>query len=231
MKLKVKPNQVAVELSGDNACFAQYTSGINRYTSNIPTASALAGMLNSIYAHPHDKYDKDEDQSNRNLLEKPRKNFKWVIDKIYIQKPIKFYSYSYNARKDFSGEAKTGSGTSKIIPVTDIILQDVSYVVIAHPHIFEKRENNTYQKHVSIFNRRVKEGKCFHQPTFGLANYPASFKEVPEEIKVENINMLVYDYLLDMEYTEAGSVIPKRIPVIEVKNGIVDVEKCRKEEK
>jgi len=220
-KSLLKWNQVAIHVWGESACFSiPYTaSGGNSMSYPLITGSAARGILGAIYAHPHDLRDKNGNPAYT-------KNFDWVVDKIFILNPIRFYSYGINARK--------AAGGGIIIPQYITALLDVSYVIVGHPHIITKRVDNDIEKYKSIFNRRCASGKAYTQPHFGYAKYPARYAPVPTIFETEDINTSIYGYLLGMKYDDSAGISSKPpeaifLPELKIINGVADLEKYNNE--
>ena len=69
---------VRVRLWGDYALFSRPEMKVERCSYDVMTPSAARGMLEAIYWHP---------------------GMRWVIDKIYVRKPIQFTSIRRNEVK------------------------------------------------------------------------------------------------------------------------------------
>mgnify|MGYP001321628629 CR=1 FL=1 len=228
IKSLLKRNQVAIHVWGPQACFTiPWTgSGGNSMSFPVITGSAARGILGAIYAHPHDLHDAN---GNPTYV----KNFDWVIDKILILSPIQFgKSFGINRRKGPGGEPNGYIRSPKQIT----ILNDVSYIIIGHPHIVTHRNKNDLEKYKSIFNRRCENKTAYTQPHFGWAKYPAQYALSPEICETADINMYVSGYLWKMEYDDSKSIslehpVPLFIPMLEIKNGIINLEIYEKEKR
>src|SRR5271157_251739 len=203
-------NQIALHIFGERACFSVPYSGYNCFSYPLPTGSAARGMLDNIYAHPHNLKDK----AGNNAYQQ---NFKWVIDKIFILNPITYYSFGINGRQDV--------GSSPTQPQQHTILLDVAYVIIGHPHLLSKPSPGDVEKHISIFNRRCKAKSAYIPPHLGFVKYPARYNLAPEEFETFDINMVVSGYLKDMVYDDSKGISEtgpeaKFIPMLEIKHGV-----------
>lgn len=69
---------VRVKVWGDYALFSRPEMKVERCTYDVMTPSAARGILEAVYWHP---------------------GLKWVIDKIYVSKPIQFTSVRRNEVK------------------------------------------------------------------------------------------------------------------------------------
>ena len=133
LKKELETHSVAVHIKGDRACFSIPMSGYNHFSYPIPTGSAAKGIFDNIYAHPHNRYDADG-----NLLY--QQNFKWVIDKIFILKPIVYFSHGSTGRKHPQKEDRHIQAYT--------ILNDVEYVIIGHPEIINNHSGTDAIKHI-----------------------------------------------------------------------------------
>ena len=69
---------VRVRMWGDYALFSRPEMKVERCSYDVMTPSAARGMLEAVYWHP---------------------GMRWVIDKIYVRKPIQFTSIGRNEVK------------------------------------------------------------------------------------------------------------------------------------
>ena len=98
---------VRVRLWGDYALFSRPEMKVERCSYDVMTPSAARGMLEAIYWHP---------------------GMRWVIDKIYVRKPIQFTSIRRNEVKSkvLAGNALTavnGGGKPLYISSKEEIVQ------------------------------------------------------------------------------------------------------------
>lgn len=120
---------VRVKVWGDYALFSRPELRVERYSYDIMTPSAARGMLEAIYWHP---------------------GMRWVIDKIYVRKPIQFTSVRRNEVKSkisnnnvlsiYNGAKKELYLNTKaeIVQRASMILKDVEYCIEAHFEMTEK---------------------------------------------------------------------------------------------
>jgi CRISPR-associated protein Cas5d len=93
--------------------------------------------------------------------------------------------------------AGAGEGTDATPRVT-IALKNVAYVIEAHAHVFaENGGENTPQKYVAMFERRVAKGQCRHQPYLGCREFAAEFRlataeDLPLNVTVD-LGRMLYD--------------------------------------
>lgn len=210
---------IKLRIWGDFACFTRPEMKVERVSYDVPTPSAIRGILEAIYWKPE---------------------VRWVVDKIHVLNPIKFTNIRRNEvgckiSTDNVKTAMKGGGKEISIFVEDerqqraaMVLKHVAYAVEAHFDILSGEENSG--KHLDQFNRRAKEGRCFHQPVLGCKEYPASFEliegEMPKAIdESRDLSWMLYD----MDFAENLESPPARFYFAKIENGIIDVKKCLKE--
>jgi len=160
---------VRVRVRGDYACFTRPEMKAERVSYDVMTPSAARGILEAIYWKPE---------------------IRWVVDKIHVMKPVRFTSVRRNEVSDKASvdnvlaAMRRGHGNLALF-VEDkrqqraaVILRDVEYVIEAHFDILSG-ENNA-GKHLDQFNRRVRDGACYHRPYLGCREFPALFEPLDD---------------------------------------------------
>lgn len=193
---------VMVEVWGDYACFSRPEMKVERVSYDVITPSAARGLLEAIYWHP---------------------GMKWVIDKIHVCAPIRFTNIRRNEVKDTVSARKVKnamehggdlylSAPESIQQRSAMVLRDVHYVIEAHFEMTEKAmPADNPGKFQDIMCRRLKKGQFYHQPCFGVREFPANFKACtcippcPDELKGEqDLGWM----LLDMDYSDPEDITP-----------------------
>lgn len=183
--------EIAIEVWGDFACFTPPYAKVERLTYPFPTPSACRGILSAIYSKPIEFY--------------------WQINRIEILKPIQYISFKRN-------EVKTRVG-KKIIDIDEertqrqtVALKDVRYRITASicPRSdFRGREKQLYDQAY----RRIRNGKCYYQPSLGLREFVAYFEESDRNTEAVDINMdgglMVYDIFDLHDYEVKKRVKPQ----------------------
>ena len=213
---------IKVKIWGDYALFSRPEMKVERCTYDVITASAARGILDAIYWHP---------------------GFKWLIDKIYIQKPIRFTSIRRNEvnSKILESSVKRVLNGSKeklylstkddIAQRTSIILKDVEYVIEAHFEMTPSaNESDNPAKFIDIMKRRIKKGQCFHTPYFGCREFPVRFAPCDDEkiftaYEDEEERDLGY-VLYDMDYSDPKDIKPIFFRAI-MRRGTLDIKEAR----
>ena len=188
---------VKVKVWGDYALFTRPEMKVERCSYDVITPSAARGILEAIYWHP---------------------GMRWVIDKIYVKKPIQFTSVRRNEVKSkvsannvlpvYNGKGKPLYISSKadIVQRASLLLRNVEYVM-----------------------RRLKRGECFHTPYFGCREFPVKFclceedeiETAYEDEAEKDLGFMLYD----MDYTDLKNIRPMFFRAI-MKKGVIDVQNC-----
>ena len=212
---------VKVKVWGEYALFSRPEMKVERCSYDVITPSAARGILEAIYWHP---------------------GMKWVIDKIYVQKPVRFTSIRRNEVKSkissnnvlsvYTGADKPLyiSTKSDIVQRASLLLRDVSYVIEAHFEMTEKAvESDNPGKFKDIIMRRLKRGECYHTPYFGCREFPANFALCEEEeIKTAFDDVPEKDFglmLFDMDYSDKENISPMFFRAV-MKRGVIDLQNC-----
>ena len=181
-------NEVVLEVWGDFACFTRPESKVERLTYPVPTPSAMRGILNAIYSKPPEFY--------------------WQVNRIEVLNPIKYISFKRNEVKDKLSENADipilADGTKEITGTDQkgrtqrqtVALRNVRYRVYAS---ICKRESCSIPEAELVKQalRRIRNGKCFYQPSLGLREFVAYFEEsdgVRKPINLDlDIGYMIYD--------------------------------------
>lgn len=208
---------VTIEVWGDYACFSRPEMKVERVSYDILTPSAARGIIEAIYWHP---------------------GMEWVVDRIHVSKPIRFTNirrnevkYTINAKKVKTvmekrcGELYLATPDS-IQQRAAMVLKDVRYVIEAHFEITDKAApGDNPGKFQDIIKRRLAKGQFYHQPCFGVREFPAHFaacKELPpcpDELQGEkDLGWM----LLDLDYTNPDNISPLFFRAI-LRDGVLEV--------
>lgn len=210
---------VKVKIWGEYALFSRPEMKVERCSYDVITPSAARGILEAIYWHP---------------------GMKWVIDKIYVQKPVRFTSIRRNEVKSkissnnvlsvYNGADKPLyiSTKSDIVQRASLLLRDVSYVIEAHFEMTEKAvESDNPGKFKDIIMRRLKRGECYHTPYFGCREFPANFCLCEDE-KIETAYSGEKDLgfmLYDMDFSDLDNIQPMFFRAL-MKDGVINLRDC-----
>lgn len=194
---------ITVEVWGDYACFSRPEMKVERVSYDVMTPSAARGLLEAIYWHP---------------------GMKWVVDRIHVCAPIQFTNIRRNEVKDTIRARKAQSvmekGGQMYLATPDsiqqraaMVLRKVHYVIEAHFEMTGKAvPTDNPGKFQDIMRRRLEKGQCYHQPCFGVREFPAHFTPClqlppcPKELQGErDLGWM----LLDLDYSDPRNITPR----------------------
>lgn len=212
---------VKVKVWGDYALFSRPEMKVERCTYDVMTPSAARGILEAIYWHP---------------------GMRWIIDRIYVMKPIQFTSIRRNEVKSkvsannvlsvYNGANKELGISSKdeIVQRASLLLRDVEYVIDAHFEMTENaNETDNPGKFKDIIMRRLKRGECYHTPYFGCREFPANFSLLEDDeihtaydvVEENDLGFMLYD----MDYSDPENIEPMFFRAV-MRKGILDLRDC-----
>lgn len=214
---------ISLEVWGDYACFSRPEMKVERVSYDVITPSAARGLIEAIFWHP---------------------GLRWVIDRIQVCEPIRFTNVRRNEVKDVisARTVKTvmerGKGDLYLSAPDSIqqraamVLKDVRYVIDAHFEMTDRAApgDNT-GKFQEMAHRRIEKGQFYHQPCFGVREFPAHFRmckerpPCPEDLKGEkDLGWM----LLDMDYSDPADICPKFFRAV-MRDGVLRVPDPRSE--
>jgi len=163
-------NPIYLRAWGDLACFTRPEMKVERVSYPVITPSAARGLLEAI-------------------LYKPQ--FRWRIQRIAVRRPIQFLAFRRNEVKSkasrnpepiFADEDRTQRNTLALRQVDYVIEASLVLTPLAgrprlHPHgEDEPTGDDNIGKYFGMARRRIEQGQCFHQPSFGCREFPAHFE-------------------------------------------------------
>ena len=207
---------ISVEVWGEYACFSRPEMKVERVSYDVITPSAARGLIEAVYWHP---------------------GLKWIIDRIRVCAPIRFTNIRRNEVKDVisgktakklmenGGEAWIATPDS-IQQRASMVLRDVHYVIDAHFEMTDRAgAGDNPGKFQDIVTRRLEKGQFYHQPCFGVREFPAQFRQCketppcPEELRgKKDLGWMLYD----MDYSNPEDIKPMFFRAI-LEDGILRV--------
>jgi CRISPR-associated protein Cas5d len=186
---------VRVKVSGEFGMFTRPDSKVERVSYETITPSAARNILDSICFRPQ---------------------MRWVVIRIAVLKPIQFYAARRNElqSKIAPGSVRqwmknpteytpqlAGAGASDATPRNSLLLQNVSYVIEAYPHVYAPNAEDTPTKYMAMFNRRLEKGQSWQMPYLGCREFAARCeKPCPEDHPVPvtlPLGLMLYDIIFD----------------------------------
>ena len=165
-------------VEGDHALFTRPSMKTERVSFDVPTVSALEGLIKSVYWKPP---------------------FSIVIDKIIVFNPIKFTNIRRNEVKSkvplsaVKGQMK-GSGSPTIYTSEErsqrsaMILKDVKSGIESHFELTGLKSDECEEKHYNIMLRRLRNGQFFRQPCLGCREFPVKRIELVKEFDLSQVD-------------------------------------------
>ncbi|NLW50823.1 MAG: type I-C CRISPR-associated protein Cas5 [Candidatus Brocadiaceae bacterium] len=192
--------------AGPLACFTRPELKVERVSYPVMTPSAARGLLEAV-------------------LWKPA--IRWHVERIEVLKPIRFTSFRRNevnsmARSPSRADLRSYFAEDDRAQRNTVALRDVDYVIHAHVSMTDKAgPDDTMNKFVAMFERRVAKGQHFHQPYFGCREFVA--RVMPADAAGEPIAESgdLGIMLWDIDYGAAGNR-----PLFfraELRNGVLEV--------
>lgn len=214
---------ISVEVWGAYALFSRPELKTERVSYDVMTPSAARGLLDAIFWHP---------------------GLTWRVDRIHVCAPIRFTNIRRNEVKDTVSARKAQSVMEKggelylatpesIQQRAAMVLRDVHYVIDAHFEMTQRAlPTDNPGKFQEMMRRRVEKGQFYHQPCFGVREFPAHFKPCtqlppcPEELKGEkDLGWM----LLDMDYSDPENITPHFFRAT-LRDGVLEVPPMYAEE-
>ena len=210
-----------IEVWGDYACFSRPEMKVERCSYDVITPSAARGLIEAVYWHP---------------------GIRWIIDKIYVLNKIEFSNIRRNEVKSKISAANVraamnGGNVQLFIATSDdiaqraaLVLRDVHYVIEAHFELVPEKmaPEDNHGKFTDIIKRRLKKGQCYHQPCFGVREFPACFRlweggEIATAYQGEerDLGFMLYD----MDYSDPEDITPMFFRA-KLKGGAIDLCDC-----
>ncbi len=184
-------------VEGDYACFTRPEMKVERVSYDVPTPSALIGMLKSVYWKPAIRY---------------------VIDRIVVFNPIDFMNVRRNEVKDkvtLSSVKAQMKGGKKDISIyagsvrhqrATLLLKNVRYGVEFHFELTGLKSDNAdegEEKHYNIIKRRLENGQHFRTPCLGCSEFPVRSMRLVDEFATDEIS----PEILSMGDTDLGFML------------------------
>ncbi len=154
-----KTPEVVITVWGDFACFTRPECKVERVSSPVPTPGGIRGLLASIYSKPNEFY--------------------WQVKRIEVLKPIRYMNFKRNEVKSRCSAKNIGRAYIEIeedrTQRQSVVLKDVRYRITAEM-VLRPDFNAPPEALYKQFERRVRRGQCFLQPSLGTREFPAYFE-------------------------------------------------------
>ncbi len=183
---------VCITVWGDFACWTKPECKVERLSYPVPTPSGIRGLLASIYSKPAEFY--------------------WQVAQIEVLTPIRFITFQRNEVKKKLSYNSSDPARSCICIEDErtqrqsVVLKDVRYRITAEM-VLRPDFGGTPQQLYNQFERRVKRGQNFLQPSLGTREFPAYYEwgstgELPIEESID-LGLMLYD-VFDLHQWKVG---------------------------
>lgn len=207
---------ISIEVWGDYACFSRPEMKVERVSYDVITPSAARGLIEAVMWHP---------------------GMRWVVDRIQVCRPIRFTNIRRNEVKDTLSKDKVKKAMAgepadlylatplSIQQRAAMVLRDVRYVIDAHFELTgAAAPGDNAGKFQEMVKRRLEKGQFYHQPCFGVREFPAHFKacrerpSCPDELRGEkDLGWM----LLDLDYSDPKDIRPQFFRAI-MRDGVIE---------
>ncbi|MET0178886.1 MAG: type I-C CRISPR-associated protein Cas5c [Novosphingobium sp.] len=164
---------VRLHVWGERALFCRPEMKVERVSYDVMPPSAARGLLEAIHWKPA---------------------IRWEVTRIHVLRPIRFQSFRRNEVSDKASIANARSamkrGTTAGLGIdvaaarqqrATLLLVDVGYVIEARFEMTGRAEpEDTPAKHINMFNRRARDGQCYHRPCLGTREFACDFRLIEE---------------------------------------------------
>ena len=165
----------------DYALFTRPEMKVERVSYDVPTISALEGMIKSVYWKPA---------------------IRIVIDRIVVFNPIRFINIRRNELKSKLPAASVKAqmkGVGEAVIYADeqrtqragMVLRDVKYGIEFHFEMTGLRSDHSdesEEKHYNIMLRRLRNGQCFRQPCMGCREFSVNRLELVDDFDLGEVD-------------------------------------------
>lgn len=168
-------------VEGEYALFTRPEMKVERVSYDVPTVSAMEGLVKSVYWKPA---------------------IRIVIDRIIVFNPIRFINIRRNEIKAKIPQRNVtsqmnGKGSAEIYASetrsqrSGMLLKNVRYGVEFHfelTGIRSDHDDESEEKHYNIMLRRLRNGQCFRQPCLGCREFSVSRIELVDEFDLSQVD-------------------------------------------
>lgn len=170
-----------IVVEGDYALFTRPEMKAERVSYDVPTVSAMEGLVKCVYWKPA---------------------IRIVIDKIVVFNPIRFINIRRNELKSklllSSVKAQMKGEKDAALYADDertqragMLLKNVKYGVEFHfemTGLQSEHDDESAEKHYNIMLRRLKKGQHFRQPCLGCREFSVSRLELVDEFDLTKVD-------------------------------------------
>lgn len=170
-----------IMIEGDYALFTRPELKTEKVSYDVPTVSAMEGLVKSVYWKPAVRI---------------------VIDRIIVFNPIKFTNVRRNEVKNklpiSAVKRQMNGGEPAAIYTSEersqrsgMLLKDVKYGLSFHLEltgIKSEHDDESEEKHYNIMLRRLKKGQYFRQPCLGCREFSVKRIELVDDFDLSQVD-------------------------------------------
>ena len=185
-------------VEGEYALFTRPEFKVERVSYDVPTVSAMEGLIKSIYWKPA---------------------IRIVIDKIVVFHPIRFINIRRNEvsqKVPLASVKKQMNGTGTVEVLTSqirsqrasMLLRDVKYGVEFHfemTGLQSQHPDESPEKHYNIMLRRLRNGQHFRQPCLGCREFAVRRLELVDVFDLSQVDLGVMLY--GLRFRDGGTPV------------------------
>jgi CRISPR-associated protein Cas5d len=167
---------VTLRVWGDFACFTRPEMKVERVSYPVMTPSAARGILEAVFWEPQMYY----------LIDSIRivKRGRWLsIRRNEVTKVISLDSaMTWMRSPEKTTPIRAGGGAEDGTQRNMLALQDVEYLITAELRLtaLARPPRDNLVKYLDEFERRARNGKCYHRPGLGMREFAADFEWEPD---------------------------------------------------
>lgn len=168
-------------VEGDYALFTRPEFKVERVSYDVPTVSAIEGIIKSVYWKPA---------------------IRIVVDRIVVFNSIRFINVRRNEIKSKIPQKNVmsqmnGKGSAEIYASelrsqrSGMLLKDVRYGIEFHFELTGQRsehDDESDEKHYNIMLRRLRNGQCFRQPCLGCREFSVKHIELVDDFDLSEVD-------------------------------------------
>lgn len=183
---------------GPWACFTRPEFHVERVSYPVITPSAARGVLEAILMKPIEK--PEPNKRDRKI------GFRWHVLRLGIVREGSLFSILRNEL----GYEKHAYGGYEILEKRtqrhSLVLKDVEYLIEAVIEVPEcvRRLSGEFliAKYQKMFERRARDGQCYHRPYLGSREFPCNFELAPDaepsrDVLQKNYGIMFWDFDFD----------------------------------
>lgn len=202
-----------LEIKGKYALFSRHEFKIEKISYEVPTPSAMIGVLESIYWKPEMNYEISE----IHVINKP--TFEFVIKNGQSMAASIETLARYFKKSEILSYKRSDNST----PMSFQILTNVHYI-IKFRIVTTGKDDSSVEKHQAIFVKRANRGQCYRQPYLGTTEFTCDFNMIRKENIPKSNICGVYELGIMLHHIDYDTKFPKPVfykPIM--RDGVINI--------